>query len=141
MDRDGPHPQNIAVRPLYRRDRDVDRDAFSPAESMMRAGRSVTMEIRTVKARIGGKEAAARATVRTELRELHRVHRPPTDQRPRCGARTRSGAPCLAPAWWPSGLAAPRNGRCRMHGGLSTGPRTAAGKARCAGNLPHQEHE
>jgi hypothetical protein len=24
------------------------------------------------------------------------------------------------------------NGRCRMHGGLSTGPRTAAGRARCA---------
>jgi hypothetical protein len=25
-----------------------------------------------------------------------------------------------------------KNGRCRMHGGLSTGPRTAAGRARCA---------
>jgi hypothetical protein len=25
-----------------------------------------------------------------------------------------------------------RNGRCRMHGGLSTGPRTAAGKRRIA---------
>jgi hypothetical protein len=36
-----------------------------------------------------------------------------------CGARTRSGTPCRAP-----GL---RNGRCRLHGGLSTGPRTQAG--------------
>jgi hypothetical protein len=43
---------------------------------------------------------------------------------PRCGARTRSGDCCRQPAM--------RNGRCRMHGGLSTGPRTAEGRARCA---------
>lgn len=42
---------------------------------------------------------------------------------PRCGARTRSGNPCKGPAM--------RNGRCRMHGGASTGPRTAEGLA-CA---------
>ena len=41
---------------------------------------------------------------------------------PACGARTRAGGPCL-------GLAM-ANGRCRMHGGASTGPRTAAGLAR-----------
>ena len=41
---------------------------------------------------------------------------------PRCGARTRSGGCCRQPAM--------RNGRCRMHGGLSTGPRTAEGLAR-----------
>lgn len=40
----------------------------------------------------------------------------------RCGARTRSGAPCQGPAM--------PNGRCRMHGGASTGPRTAEGLAR-----------
>ena len=38
---------------------------------------------------------------------------------PRCGARCRSGLPCRGPA-----MAA---GRCRMHGGASTGPRTATG--------------
>src|SRR5262245_21359872 len=37
----------------------------------------------------------------------------------RCGAKTRRGTPCQGPAM--------RNGRCRMHGGASTGPRTAAG--------------
>jgi hypothetical protein len=42
----------------------------------------------------------------------------------RCGARTRAGGCCRQPAM--------RNGRCRMHGGLSTGPRTAEGRARCA---------
>jgi hypothetical protein len=43
---------------------------------------------------------------------------------PRCGARTRSGKCCRQPAM--------KNGRCRMHGGLSTGPCTAEGRARCA---------
>ena len=34
-------------------------------------------------------------------------------QSPRCGAKTRAGAPCMSPAM--------KNGRCRMHGGMSTG--------------------
>jgi len=42
---------------------------------------------------------------------------------PRCGARRkRDGRPCQGPAM--------RNGRCRVHGGLSTGPKTAAVLAR-----------
>ena len=41
---------------------------------------------------------------------------------PRCGAKTRAGGHCKAPAM--------RNGRCRMHGGASTGPRTAEGLTR-----------
>jgi hypothetical protein len=45
--------------------------------------------------------------------------------RPRCGARTRQGAPCLV-------RVEPGKRRCRFHGGLSTGPRTAKGKARIA---------
>ena len=42
--------------------------------------------------------------------------------RPRCGARTRKGRPCRAPAVWDRGKDQARNGRCRLHGGLSTGP-------------------
>lgn len=42
---------------------------------------------------------------------------------PRCGARARSGSPCRQPAM--------RNGRCRFHGGKSTGARTHRGLARC----------
>jgi hypothetical protein len=38
---------------------------------------------------------------------------------PKCGAKTRCGGCCRAPAM--------KNGRCRMHGGGSTGPRTPAG--------------
>ena len=42
-----------------------------------------------------------------------------------CGAKTRSGHPCRKPAL-------KRKRRCRLHGGASTGPKTAAGKARIA---------
>jgi len=41
---------------------------------------------------------------------------------PRCGAKTRKGTPCKGPAMV--------NGRCRLHGGKSTGPRTPEGLAR-----------
>lgn len=41
---------------------------------------------------------------------------------PRCGARTRACTPCQGPAM--------PNGRCRMHGGASTGPRTPEGLQR-----------
>jgi hypothetical protein len=37
----------------------------------------------------------------------------------RCGAKTRRGTACQCPAM--------KNGRCRLHGGLSTGAKTAAG--------------
>ena len=52
--------------------------------------------------------------------------------RPQCGARCRDGHPCAAPAVWCAATRRPRNGRCRMHGGLSTGPRTVEGRARVA---------
>ncbi len=38
-----------------------------------------------------------------------------------CGARTRKGTPCRRKDIYQSG-------RCRLHGGLSTGPKTEAGK-------------
>jgi hypothetical protein len=45
------------------------------------------------------------------------------DLAPRCGAKTRSGGACKCPAL--KGRA-----RCKLHGGRSTGPRTAEGLAR-----------
>jgi hypothetical protein len=48
--------------------------------------------------------------------------------RPRCGARTKAtGQPCQARAL--------TNGRCKFHGGASTGPRTEAGRERALRNL------
>jgi hypothetical protein len=51
-----------------------------------------------------------------------RITLPLAHASPRCGARTRAGAPCRA--------AAMPAGRCRIHGGASTGPRTAEGLER-----------
>jgi hypothetical protein len=66
----------------------------------------------------------------TEKPKNNPVHRLPdwrttlplAQRSPRCGARTRSGNPCKSPAM--------ANGRCRMHGGKSTGPRTVEGLER-----------
>lgn len=52
-----------------------------------------------------------------------------------CGARTRAGTPCKRRDLY-------RSGRCKLHGGLSTGPRTAKGKrlsARNAKRTPKSE--
>src|SRR5208337_814780 len=53
---------------------------------------------------------------------------------PRCGAKARrTGCACRAPAM--------ANGRCRSHGGKSTGPRTAEGRARVArANTTHGKY-
>lgn len=42
----------------------------------------------------------------------------------RCGAKTRKGTPCLRKDLYESG-------RCKLHGGLSTGPTTEEGRERC----------
>ena len=55
--------------------------------------------------------------------------------RPLCGAKTRKGTPCQAPPVWDKANNRPRNGRCRMHGGLSTGPKTPEGKAKALSKL------
>ncbi|MEC7369605.1 MAG: HGGxSTG domain-containing protein [Pseudomonadota bacterium] len=49
----------------------------------------------------------------------------PTKTVQRCSAKTRSGAPCRK-------FPLAGKNRCRLHGGLSTGPRTREGKARIA---------
>jgi hypothetical protein len=46
-----------------------------------------------------------------------------------CDAKTLKGTPCKRTDLY-------ENGRCPLHGGLSTGPRTAEGKQRSAANLP-----
>ena len=49
----------------------------------------------------------------------------------RCGAKTRRGTACRRPAY-------KHNGRCSLHGGLSTGALTAAGLQRISkANLKH----
>ena len=49
----------------------------------------------------------------------------------KCGAKTRRGTGCQRPA-------NKKNGRCILHGGASTGPRTEEGRARISqANLRH----
>lgn len=47
----------------------------------------------------------------------------PENERPECGAETRSNSPCKMQV-------TPGKERCRLHGGLSTGPKTIAGRER-----------
>ena len=61
-------------------------------------------------------ESYYRAAVRFHARMLRVI---------RCGARTRAGGECrnhIVPGSW----------RCKLHGGLSTGPRTPEGRAAIA---------
>jgi hypothetical protein len=52
---------------------------------------------------------------------------------PRCGAHARTGNPCRQPAM--------PNGKCRLHGGRSTGPCTDAGRAAlAAGHTRHGDY-
>ena len=52
----------------------------------------------------------------------------------RCLAKTRKGTPCQRPAF-------KHNGRCGLHGGLSTGAKTAAGLKKISDvNLKHGKY-
>jgi hypothetical protein len=53
-------------------------------------------------------------------------HLYPGDKMKKCNAKNRQGTPCSIP---PS-----KNGRCRFHGGKSTGPRTEEGKMKSSQN-------
>lgn len=67
--------------------------------------------------------AAARAMINTNDTEQNDTKR--------CAAKTKSGAPCQ------KHQIAGRT-RCRLHGGLSTGPKTPEGKAACV--AAHWKH-
>lgn len=61
---------------------------------------------------------------------IFRGRRGDPSQAPRCGAKTRRGTPCQR-----AKERNPHTGylkKCRLHGGLSSGPRTAEGRARIA---------
>jgi hypothetical protein len=52
----------------------------------------------------------------------------------RCGAKTRQGTGCKRPA-------NKKNGRCRLHGGASTGAKTSEGRERISeANLRHGKY-
>ncbi|MES2461457.1 MAG: HGGxSTG domain-containing protein [Armatimonadota bacterium] len=75
------------------------------------------------------KEAMARSPHFKAVKHptAHRTvfQRPPKGERVKCGAQTRKGTPCQSACVW-------GKSRCRLHGGCSTGPTTAEGRARIA---------
>ena len=81
-------------------------------------------------ARIARACAPANDLATLSARQAKRQRKMLRDNRVVCGARRRrDGQPCEA-------LSVPDKRRCKWHGGCSTGPRTAEGKAKCAVNLP-----
>lgn len=76
------------------------------------------------------------------LERKKRLHKPrrtitPKSERPKCGAKTRAGGKCQARAVWNKAKDKPKNGRCRLHGGLSTGPKTPEGRIRSLAQLKY----
>ncbi len=67
-----------------------------------------------------------RLRLRKERRRAQEWSTPkPRRDRPRCGAKTRQGEACRR-------LPVPGRARCANHGGMSTGPKTATGRAAIA---------
>jgi len=76
-----------------------------------------------------------KAKPREKRRGWLKYNNPPGDfmKAPRCGAKTRKGMPCRAPSM--------KNGRCRLHGGKSTGPKSPEGIERIRqAHLKHGEY-
>ena len=66
-----------------------------------------------------------------EAKGAHVLAHLPANMVKTCGAYARStGKPCIAKAM--------KNGRCRNHGGMSTGPKTPEGRTRALANLRHR---
>jgi hypothetical protein len=65
---------------------------------------------------------------RRALRTRARMQRKLANGVKLCGAKTRLGRPCIATGLAPSG-------RCRNHGGASTGAKTPEGRAKCLSKL------
>ncbi len=79
----------------------------------------------------------ATASLPASIIRIRRRRITPVRRRPLCGARTPWGRPCRERALWDDEADRPRNGRCRAHGGLSTGPKTSVGRQRALRNLRH----
>ena len=71
------------------------------------------------------REAASRSALCSVTCSASAAERADPVERQPCGAKTRKGTSCLA-------MSVRGKKRCRLHGGLSTGPKTEAGRRRVA---------
>jgi len=103
--------------------------------ALVRAAATVLCELRA-RERDDERRREARRELARRRDAAHEAYRKPCKRyRLECGARCRSkyGEPCKAKVCIrvrPDGTRYAST-RCRLHGGLSTGPRTAEGRARC----------
>ena len=73
---------------------------------------------------------------------LAEMPKKPKKSRGTCGAKTRKKTLCQAPPVWDNVADKTKNGRCKLHGGMSTGARTEAGReAIRASNRRRKKHE
>jgi hypothetical protein len=131
------------------------REALDSCAHVMGSGRTLAVFSSGNVAQKGGSVAHTQVAMSDRLLTVvrHWVGTPPTYTRPakraarrravvarlqksdapRCGARRRDGGECQARPAWDTRRGRPlHGGRCRLHGGLSTGPRSAAGRAAIA---------
>jgi hypothetical protein len=110
---------------------DVETPCRASAPDFRPALKELGAELAGVRASLRATLLAARkqgSAMRAEIDAA--TQRKPKAERLRCGARCRDGHACVATPVWHRDAPTARNGRCRMHGGLSTGPRTPEGKER-----------
>lgn len=112
------HPDTVRY---WERKARVDLRGWAPDRLLRALGKGDLVERQTFPARrtFGGFLASMRA------RDGVLGEKGKYSQRQTCGARTRKGTSCRA-------RAINGKGRCKFHGGMSTGPRTPEGRARIA---------
>jgi hypothetical protein len=104
----------------------IDYGARSAGTSVMTKKKAPHTQLMAHAIKILGSEARARAMLAAGTLRLlvPKERQRPDSLRKLCGAFARStGKPCQAPG---NG----RGGRCKLHGGMSTGPRTEQGRRR-----------
>jgi hypothetical protein len=105
---------------------DNDPQAADPMGGPIGAPGAIASPLRRACAPEGASNRSTRDTADASARRRGRLKNgnPSGDylMAPRCGAKTRAGCACRQPAM--------RNGRCRLHGGKSTGARTVEGRRR-----------
>ena len=85
----------------------------------------MTVYLRTIHRSLSNAETRARQAAQEAAEALRARPYVPKAGKPLCGARKRNGEPC-------QGRGKGAGGRCKYHGGKSTGPRTPEGRARIA---------
>ena len=111
------NPAQPAQNPIHRED---PPQAAIPAPHPPAADQAQPVRPPATPTRIPGQDPMHRDTARAAGPLRNGNPRGNPNAAPRCGATNRAGCPCRAPAM--RGKL-----RCRMHGGASTGPRTADG--------------